>query len=85
MPRVNGFELKRRMEQSEHLALIPTVFLTSSSRQEDVREAYKIGASAFVTKPMQLAEMRELIAGIVNFWSRARYASSLSARLETRP
>lgn len=75
MPRLSGFDLKRRIAQSERLALIPTIFLTSSSSDEDVREAYEVGASAFMTKPLHLAEMREAVATIVRFWSRVRYAA----------
>ena len=62
MPKINGLELARVLHADPQLASIPVVFLTSSAERRDREEALTLGAKAFVTKPMQLADFAPIVA-----------------------
>ena len=42
--------------------------LTSSKEENDLIQAYKSGANAYVTKPIDYSEFIEKITSIANFW-----------------
>ncbi len=51
MPKMNGYDLCRKIKTRPHLNQIPVVLLTSLSDTEDVFNALSCGADSFVTKP----------------------------------
>lgn len=50
MPRVNGFELTRRIRQSGRHAELPVVIVTSLARDEDRLQGVQAGADAYIVK-----------------------------------
>jgi len=65
---MNGFDfLKKRMTIPE-LKLIPAVVLTSSTRNEDIKKAYELGANSYVEKELEPKKFIEAILSIENFW-----------------
>ncbi len=67
MPKKNGFELARQIRQKNDL--IPILFLTSKSQDEDKISGFKHGADDYVTKPFS---MQELLLRIEVFLKRTR-------------
>ena len=51
MPKMDGYELCRRIKSDDDLKTIPVILLTSLSDPQDVIEALACGADNFVTKP----------------------------------
>lgn len=51
MPRLNGFELCRKLKSTPGLSSIPVIILTNLSDSMDVIEGIKSGADSFLTKP----------------------------------
>jgi len=51
LPRKRGFEVLKEVKEDSELKEIPVVILTSSNREEDVREAYALNANCFIQKP----------------------------------
>lgn len=68
MPKMNGFEVLARLRKRPSDGDIPVVMLTTSDNEDDVREAYRCGANAYLSKPRSLAEMRQLVEGFESFW-----------------
>lgn len=68
LPKIDGFEVLRRIKQSDKLRRLPVVVLTSSTREEDMRRAYDLGANAFISKPNGMREMSALLDIILQFW-----------------
>ena len=68
LPRKNGMEVLREMKTFERLKMIPVVVFTSSREERDVIDSYKLCASSFVTKPLNLAEFSQAVQSIENFW-----------------
>jgi DNA-binding response OmpR family regulator len=59
MPRINGFQLVRRLRESEDptLALLPIIMLTARQGEHDVIEGLKSGADDYVVKPFSPDEL----------------------------
>ena len=55
MPRMNGFEVLRRMKDDEQMETIPVIVLTADKSME--LKALQLGAADFITKPFDLQEV----------------------------
>jgi two-component system, response regulator len=78
MPRLDGFEVLRwlRAHQQDDIAAIPVIIISSSDSKEDVKEAYKLGANFYLTKPLNFAAFSERIRLLGLMWG--EYAETLS-------
>lgn len=68
LPRVEGFELLRRVRAAEHTNLVPVIILTAAARPEEIREAYRLGANSVVIKPVQLERFVDAVGRIATYW-----------------
>ena len=55
MPKMDGFELATRIRQQNDL--VPIMFLTAKSQEEDRLSGFKIGGDDYVTKPFSMKEL----------------------------
>jgi DNA-binding response OmpR family regulator len=69
MPRLNGYEVLEYLSQNEAWKTLVVIVFSSSQNTKDVELCYELGAKAYVTKPMDLAELERTILSIHNFWS----------------
>jgi CheY-like chemotaxis protein len=69
MPKLDGIEVLKIIRNSEEYKNIPVVMLTSSKMESDVMESYKLGANAFVVKPIDFVEFVKAIKAIGFFWA----------------
>ncbi len=69
MPRLTGLQVLRQLKTDEHLGLIPIVILTSSREDRDLDECYRLGANAYVVKPVRFGEFVEAVKHIGVFWA----------------
>jgi CheY-like chemotaxis protein len=75
LPRVDGIEVLTRIKADSRLRHIPVIVLSTSEADPDVRAAYEKGASAYLSKPAEFNEYREVIRAFGQFWLRiSRYA-----------
>jgi CheY-like chemotaxis protein len=68
MPRMDGLQVLQQLKGDEHLRLIPVVVLTSSRESLDLQECYRLGANAYVVKPVRFTEFVEAVKQIGMFW-----------------
>src|SRR5690554_462507 len=68
MPRMNGMEALRLIKSDPEMRRIPVVILTTSDAEVDVKEAYNVGANAFVRKPVTFAGLRQALGQVSDFW-----------------
>ncbi len=61
LPRMNGFEVCRRLRAEPRLAGIKILMLTAKGRESEVARGLDLGADAYVTKPFST---RELVARV---------------------
>jgi len=62
MPEVDGHETTRIIRRNERFAQIPIIFLTAKAMPEDRDAALASGGSDYITKPVDLDELLELMA-----------------------
>ena len=55
MPRMDGFELATQIRKENEL--VPIIFLTAKSQEEDRLSGFEIGGDDYVTKPFSLKEL----------------------------
>jgi CheY-like chemotaxis protein len=68
MPRIDGLQVLRELKADEQLRLIPVVVLTSSHESLDLQECYRLGANAYVVKPVNFTNFVEAVKEIGMFW-----------------
>jgi CheY-like chemotaxis protein len=69
MPRVDGIEVLRQVKSDPALKTVPVVMLTSSREEKDLVESYRLGANAYVVKPVNFAQFSDAVGKIGLFWA----------------
>jgi len=68
LPRIGGLEVLQRVRADERTKLVPIVILTASKQEEDVLGGYRLGANAYVRKPVDFAEFSSVAKTVGLFW-----------------
>lgn len=68
LPKVGGQEVLAVIKQQPQLRGIPVVILTSSDAEKDVARSYELGASCYVTKPVDLEAFQSIVQAVEGFW-----------------
>lgn len=68
MPRVDGWEVLRRMREDPRTADVPVVVLSSSDRSEDIARSYALGANSFLVKRFDPRGPGSYFADAVRYW-----------------
>lgn len=70
MPRMNGLELLRKIEENEQLKKksIPFIFLSSSSSEEQIYQAYMLLCQGYFEKPSNYGGYRDIIRCAIEYW-----------------
>jgi twitching motility two-component system response regulator PilG len=65
MPGMDGFELCAAIRADAELHSIPVVLLTSLNDETSRRKGKLVGASAFLTKPVSVDELRQMVGTLL--------------------
>ena len=69
LPKVNGLEVLAAIRGDDRLRHQPVVILSSSREKRDVAEAYRLGANAFVVKPLDFGAFSRAVERLGLFWA----------------
>lgn len=69
LPKVNGLEVLRRIKADARLRSIPVAVLTVSSRGQDVADSRRLGAEAYITKPVDFQNFSEVVPKLNLQWA----------------
>ena len=74
MPAMTGLELCKAITDSESLKVksIPFIFLTTTSDQRVIKQAYQMYVQGFFVKPGSIKELQEMIRMIIDYWKICR-------------
>lgn len=62
MPELDGYEVLTKLRQDPVTAIVPFIFVTSSTNRTDIRKGMELGANDYLTKPCTLKELLAAIA-----------------------
>ena len=79
MPKMDGFEVCRRLKDDEKTKDIPVIFLTAKNEMEDIVNGFNVGAVDYVVKPFQ---MTELLARVKTHLDLKFYREEVEQRVE---
>jgi CheY-like chemotaxis protein len=57
MPKLDGWALVRQLRSQPELAMMPVIFLTALSSEDDRIRGFRLGADDYVTKPFRFEEL----------------------------
>ena len=53
MPRVDGFEVLRRLKEAPQTAAVPVIVLTTTDDPREIERCYELGCNVYITKPVE--------------------------------
>ena len=68
VPRRNGREVLDELARHPRFRRTPVVALSSSEAPNDVADAYDLGASGYLVKPIGFQEFADRIRALVDYW-----------------
>lgn len=68
MPDGDGFAILEHFKRNPEWAVIPTVVLSGSQDNDDIKKAYLLGASAYHVKPSSPTALRTLVKALHDYW-----------------
>ncbi|WP_049786948.1 response regulator [Brumicola nitratireducens] len=68
MPVMDGKQTLQEIRADLELKHLPVVMLTTSNREKDVIESYRLGVNAYLTKPVLDSQFIKTIQQLENFW-----------------
>ena len=69
LPQADGRELLRWMKAEPALRSVPVVVLTGSAAQEPIRECLELGCQMYLLKPIDIADIANIVWGVGRFWT----------------
>ncbi len=82
MPRMNGYELYKRVCKNPQWVKVPFIFLTARTLDSDIRYGEQLGVDDYLVKPFQL---EDLLATVECKLRRAQQLAQLGAHLGSQP
>ena len=64
LPRKDGREILQEIKQDDALRHIPVVILSTSQAEQDILHSYRLGANAFITKPVEIDQFFEVVRSL---------------------
>ncbi len=68
LPKVDGLEVLRRVRADPRTKSLPVVMLTTSSEERDLLEAYNLGVSSYIRKPVDFAQFTAAVGQLGLYW-----------------
>lgn len=79
LPRIDGLEVLRRIRAEARTRLLPVVVLTTSREQQDIHDAYSLGANSYIRKPVDFERFIQTVGQLGMYWLSLNEPADVSA------
>ena len=79
LPKVDGIEVLRQLKNDNRTRAIPVVVLTASREEKDMVHSYQLGVNAYIQKPVDFEQFRNVVKQLGLFWLVVNQAPPASA------
>src|SRR5215469_9425707 len=82
MPGLSGFDVLKWIRQRPGLKALRIAMLTSSDLPSEIKMAHELGANIFLTKPVELGRLVEIMKTLNQHWIQQAQAPAVSRELK---
>jgi CheY-like chemotaxis protein len=68
LPGSDGFSILSAVRAEARLESMPVIVISTSSRDEDIAQSYRLGCNAYVVKPESASTFIQVIHSVSNYW-----------------
>lgn len=68
LPGLSGWDVLKRIRENERTRRLPVVMVSSSTRPEDVRRSYELGANSYLVKRHDRSHPGDYLAEAARYW-----------------
>lgn len=68
LPKLDGFEVLKRIRNDVRTRLQPVVILTTSDEDRDIMASYELGANSYIRKPVDFEQFMEAVRQLGLYW-----------------
>src|ERR1051325_2495468 len=68
LPDQSGFDILKIIQSRQFFSRVLKVVISSAGDMENIKRAYTLGADSFISKPVTLVDLRELISSFPDRW-----------------
>jgi CheY-like chemotaxis protein len=65
MPRINGYDFLKEIKENDKTCNIPVIIVSALTDQENIQRSMELGANEFITKPVDIQKLLEMVASIL--------------------
>jgi DNA-binding response OmpR family regulator len=65
MPKIDGYELTRKLRELEETRRMPVILLTARAQESDVARGFEAGADDYIRKPFSPQELRARVQAML--------------------
>ncbi|MDK8462239.1 response regulator [Marinobacter sp. SS13-12] len=69
MPLKDGREALQEIKSDPRLRTIPTIIMTTSGNEDDVRYCYQTGANSYIVKPSSYSGLLDVVSSLTSYWA----------------
>ncbi|HDS09358.1 MAG TPA: response regulator transcription factor [Firmicutes bacterium] len=68
MPKLNGFQVCRKIKRDERTLHIPVLILTAQNQKEEILEGFNAGADEYLCKPFKFDELLKQVKTLLKLY-----------------
>lgn len=78
MPKMNGLELKERIQSNDFLRLkgIPFIFISTNADPQMIRKAHVLSVQGYFKKPFSMAAIKDMLTKIFDYWELCKHINN---------
>ncbi len=68
LPRLNGFEVLKKIRLDRNYVATPVVMLSTSDERSDILKSYQLGVNSYLRKPVDFDSFADLLQQMSQYW-----------------